>query len=184
MRDLTPAWRWWPVTALALILLLLLAAGAARFYPRGDLGPTADPWLHARPLLVLPDVAVLVETPAEPEDEKAPPPPAPPPPADAFRDLWNGWIAERALEIVPDDAPVAPAPDFVLPSLDWRELAVVQPDTTVLGLLARTMLLRDGLWEDHKIWAIMDMYGRRAARYQALKASVFNENWLEKEDLD
>lgn len=182
MRDLTPPWRWAPATALALVLLLLLAAGAARLYPRGDLGPPPDPWRHARPLHVLPDVAVIPEAPA-PAAEDAPPP-APPPPADAFRDLWSDWIAGRALEIVPDDAvpPPPAAPD--LPSLDWRRLAVAEPDTTVLGLLARTMLLRDRIWEDHKLWAVMDMYGRRAARYQAMKASVFNENWLEKEDLD
>jgi len=177
MRDLTPSWRWAPATALALALLLLLAAGAAWLYPHGDLGPPPDPWRHARPLRVLPDVAVIPDAPA-PADEAAAPP------ADAFRDLWTDWIAGRALEIVPDDTvpPPPAAPD--LPSLDWRQLAVAKPDTTVLGLLARTMLRRDRIWEDHKLWAVMAMYGRRAARYQAMKASVFNENWLEKEDLD
>lgn len=183
MRDLTPAWRWLPATTLALILLLLLAAGAARLYPRGDLGPPPDPFRHARPLQVLPDVAVIPAAPA-PAEDTVPPPAPPPPPTDAFRDLWSGWIAERALEIVPDDdvAPPPSPPD--LPPLDWRRLAAAEPDTTVLGLLARTMLLRHAVWEDHKIWAVMDMYGRRAARYQAMKASVFNEDWLGKEDLD
>lgn len=181
MRDLTPPWRWFPATLLALLLLLLLASGAARLYPRGDLGPPPDPWRLGDPLTVLPPPLVIPEEPAvTPEPVRRRPEPEP----DIFRPLWSDWIAGRTLEIVRADTTAAPPRPFELPALDWRALARSEPDTTALGLLARTMLLRNGLWEDHKIWAIMDMYGRRAARYQAMKASVFNQDWLEKEHLE
>ena len=180
MRDLTPSWRWIPFTAAALILLLLLASGAARFYPAGKLTADIPATLHALPLPVISEIEILTEATPEPEADDLPPP-EPEPQPELFRSLWGEWVAGQALDITTEVRPV-PVP-LVIHDLSWEDLARSLPDTTQAGQLVRSMLLQNQKWDDNKFMAIMGAYAKQAAHYQAMKASVFNENWLEKEDL-
>lgn len=178
MREITPSWRWIPATVAALILSILLATIAARFYPPGDLDMLITESPYGRPLQIMPEFEILTDAQPDPTpDDPAPPEPEPRP--EIFGELWSEWIAGRTLKITCEPQPrVLPQ---MVPDLDWSALAATEPDTSQLGLLARTMMLRNELWEDHKLWAVMGLHAKRAARYQAMKASVFNEDWLEKE---
>jgi len=173
----------WPLfSAAAVVLLLLLAAGAARYYPAGVLRTRRDRPSEHRTLVVMPlfdavpDDIVAAEP--EPEDD------APPPEPDAFRSLWDGWVAGQALEVwnaaaLPDDAVV-----LEIPLASWERLFHAPTDTTAMGVLARSGLLWDQRWQELKPWAEIGHHVMRAERYQAMKKSVFNENWLESEHLE
>ncbi len=180
MRDLTPSWRWIPFTAVALVLLLLLASGAARFYPAGKLTNDIPKTLHALPLLVMPEIEVLTEASPDPDPDD-PPPPKPEPQPELFRALWGEWVAGQALDITTETRPIEVP--LLIHDLNWESLALSLRDTTQAGRLARSMLLQNQKWDDNRFMAIMGAYAKQAAHYQAMKASVFNENWLEKEDL-
>ena len=180
MRDLTPSWRWIPFTASALVLLLLLATGAARLYPSGRLTSGTPITLRAIPFLVMPEIEIFTDIIPDTELEDSPPP-KPEPQPELFQALWGEWLAGQAIDVTTETRPVEIP--LVIPSLDWENLTHSLADTTQIGRLARSMLLQSQKWDDNRFMAIMGAHAKKAAHYNAMKASVFNGNWLEKEDL-
>lgn len=185
MRRLLHPWRWPLSIGAAVILLLLLAAGAARYYPTGELSPDHELDDDVLWLLVMPAVDVVPDVAAEPdpEDENDEEEPPPEPELDAFKNLWDGWIAGRALEVWDGPAPADSIVVIELPRLAWDELLQAGADTTSAGILARSQLMWEQRTAVMKAWGLMDFYDKRAARFQASKKSVFNEGWLEAEHL-
>lgn len=182
MKSLRTPWRW-PLSILAaFILLLLLATGAARYYPVGDLLPRRDDRFDSRVLVVMPALDVMTEViemdEPDPKDDQ---PPSPEP--DAFRSLWGEWIAGRALEVWDGPHPSDEVVVLEVPLPSWEQLFRAPADTTDAGVLARSGLLWEQRWQDLKPWATMGHAMMKAERYQAMKKSVFNEDWLSSEHL-
>jgi hypothetical protein len=176
MRKLQHTWRWPLSLAAGLLLLILLAEGAARFYPSGEL-PEAAPRRY--PTLFLLPVPEIETAPAEerPEPRRRPRPETPP---SLVRDLWRSLTAERAaaLLVLPDSAT---GPSLFLSSRVDALLAC--DDTTRAHLREAARLLREGLYADFRSWGGFLEHMQKAQSYQARKSSIFNEDWLSEDAL-
>lgn len=185
MRSLRNPWRW-PLAVLASVLLLLfLAAGAARYYPAGELAPRGPDDDHDAVLVVMPGVEVIPEAPLpepdEPDTDELPPPE---PDLDVFRSLWGDWVAGQAVEVMAVPVPPDSIPRLDAVRLDWNRLFHAAADTSAEAALAVAHRLWGDEWQENGMaWAIMGHHAIKAARYQAMKKSVFNEDWLESEYL-
>jgi hypothetical protein len=176
MRKLQHTWRWPLSLAAGLVLLLVLAEGAARFYPAGVLAPQAPHGTRILHLLPVPEI----EVPATPRPD-APPRREPPEPTPTLvRDLWRSLIAERAdgFLVVPDSLP---APRFEF-SLRYDAL-LAAGDTSGAHLVEASRLLREGVYADYRRWGAFLDHLHRAQSYQARKSSIFNEDWLSQDAL-
>lgn len=175
MRKLQHTWRWPLSLAAGLVLLLVLAEGAARFYPAGVLARQEPPATRILRLLPVPEIEMPTAS------EPAPPPRARrEPPPTLVRDLWRSLIAERAggLVAVPDSLP---APRFEF-SLRYDAL-LAAGDTSDAHLAEAARLLREGVYADYRRWGAFLDHLHRAQSYQARKSSIFNEDWLSQDAL-
>lgn len=179
MHELRTPWRWPLSLATALLVLALLAIGAARYYPAGDLSRFTPPSQATRPLVVLGDVTVVgdPEPVPEPEPDEEP---LPEPEPELFRGLWSDYIVtltEESLAASPSACP----PRALSSTFDFTFIA--RPDTSAFSRLLWSADMQNTLRSDMLRQGLLMGYGRKSKDFQSRKALIFNEDWLDKADL-
>jgi len=174
LRKLLTPWRWLFCAAAALVLLFLLAAGAARFYPIGDLSRLMRTGSASQPLVVMGEVEVF--DPAEPLAEPERDLPAPAPEPTLLRDLWRKYIVDLT-DGTTRPAPAEKLPPLLPPATDYSFLAM--PDTSLASRLLWSASLLNTM---RGSWLQEGMFGehaRKASDFQSRKKLIFNEDWLD-----
>jgi len=173
LRKLLTPWRWPLSAAAALVLLILLSAGAARFYPRGDLSRYESSDEASRPLVLMGEVVILDDATPPPEPERETPAPEPAP--TLLADLWRNYIVNLA-DAARRPAPVPDLPPLLPPATDFSFLAV--PDTSRSWRLFR---LTTGINDMRDPWLRQGRIGDhalKAGEFYSRKNLIFNEDWL------
>jgi len=180
LRRLLTPWRWPLSLAAALLVLILLAAGAARFYPAGDLSRLVQSVPDALPLIIMGEVIVVPDPEPEPDEKEEADPPESDPEPTLVRELWRNYI----VTLTDDD--IAGASRLELPPLlsSMTDISFfVMPDTSAAGRLLWSASLQNALRGDWLRDGMLGDYQRKAGDFQSRKKSIFNESWLESADL-
>lgn len=176
MRELLTPWRWPLCMAAALLLALLLAVVAARFYPAGDLSRHTRPGPAPQPLVVLGEVVIVDGDPDEADRDEEPPEPEP----TLLRDLWRAYI----VDLSGDETARAAEPEgppLLSTTYDLSFIAMRDTSTTSRLLWsARLMNAERGVWLCE---GLRGDHTRKAGDFQSRKSLIFNEAWLEKADV-
>jgi len=178
LRKLLTPWRWPLSIAAALLLALLLAVGAARFYPAGDLSRHTRPGPAPRPLVVLGDVVIVDDAPLSEENEEEEEPPEPEP--TLLHDLWRAYIVDLSGDET--SRPRLPEMSPLLSTTYDLSIIAGRDTSTVSRLLwsARLMNAERGVWLRE---GLRGDRARKAGDFQSRKSLIFNEEWLGSADV-
>ncbi len=180
MRRLLTPWRWPLSLATALLVLLLLATGAARFYPAGDLSRLVHSVPDALPLIIMGEVIVIPDAEPEPDVDEETEPPEPEPEPTLVRELWRNYI----VTLTDDDTDGAARLELSPLLSDMADISFfVMPDTSAAARLLWSVSLQNALRGDWLREGMLGDYRCEAGDFQSRKKSIFNESWLEDADL-